>query len=97
MFGSLSKNVGSHNIHENQPLDVSWKSETIIVSACFNAGVRVHDVSDPFRPEEVAYYIPPVPRGADGVNINDVYVDENRLIYAIDRKKGGLYVLEMEL
>ena len=88
---------GSHNIHENQPLDVSWSSETIIVSACFNAGIRVHDISDPFRPEEVAYYIPPVPPGTDGVNINDVYVDENGLIYAIDRKKGGLYILEMEL
>lgn len=88
---------GSHNIHENQPLDTSWSSETIIVSACFNAGVRVHDISDPFRPEEVAYYIPPVPAGTDGVNINDVYVDENGLIYAIDRKKGGLYILEMEL
>ena len=88
---------GSHNIHENQPLDVSWKSDSIIVSACFNTGVRVHDISDPFRPEEVAYYIPPVPPGADGVNINDVYVDEDGLIYAIDRKTGGLYILEMEL
>jgi len=88
---------GSHNIHENQPLDVSWSSDTIIVSACFNAGVRVHDIRDPFRPDEVAYYIPPVPAGTNGVNINDVYVDENGLIYAIDRKKGGLYILEMEL
>ena len=58
---------------------------------------RSRSHSDPFRPEEVAYYIPPVPAGTDGVNINDVYVDENGLIYAIDRKKGGLYILEMEL
>ena len=27
--------------------------------------------------------------------INDVYVDENRLVYAADRFAGGLYVLEM--
>ena len=49
------------------------------------------------RPEEVAYYVPPVPEGANGVNMNDVYVDENGLIYAIDRVKGGLYILEMNL
>jgi hypothetical protein len=27
--------------------------------------------------------------------MNDVYVDENRLIYAIDRLSGGLYILEL--
>jgi hypothetical protein len=27
--------------------------------------------------------------------MNDVYVDENRTIYAIDRHVGGLYVLEL--
>ena len=29
--------------------------------------------------------------------INDVYVDENRLVYAVDRFAGGLYVLELTL
>jgi hypothetical protein len=88
---------GSHNIHENQPLPTSWASDTLVVGAYFSTGVRVHDISNPFRPEEVAYYIPPVPGGAKGVNINDVYVDENGLIYAIDRVKGGLYILEMRI
>ena len=88
---------GSHNIHENQPLSNSFQSESLIIGAYFNAGVRVHDISDPFRPEEVAFYIPPVPKGATGLNINDVYVDENRIVYAIDRSRGGLYVFEIEL
>ena len=44
----------------------------------------------------MAYYIPPVPPGVNGTNINDVYVDENALIYAIDRLAGGLYILEMD-
>ena len=57
--------------------------------------LKIHDISDPFRPEEVAYYVPPVPNGANGVNINDVYVDEKALVYAVDRVKGGLYILEM--
>ncbi len=96
-YGARGGRFGSHNLHENKPGPNSWRSETLIVGAYFNTGVRVHDISNPFRPEEVAYYIPPVPAGTDGVNINDVYVDENALVYAIDRKKGGLYILEMNV
>ena len=96
-FGARGGRFGSHNIHENQPSPTSLVSDTIIVGAYFNAGVRVHDISDPFRPEEIAYYIPPVAEGANGVHMNDVYVDENGLIYAIDRVKGGLYILELNV
>ena len=87
---------GAHNIHENQPLPTSWQSDRYIVGAYFNAGVRVHDLVDPFRPEEVAFYIPPGD-SERGININDVYVDERGLIYAIDRTGGGLFVLELDL
>jgi hypothetical protein len=31
----------------------------IVVTTWFNAGVRVHDISDPAQPREVAYFIPP--------------------------------------
>jgi hypothetical protein len=29
------------------------------------------------------------------VQINDVFVDERGIVYAVDRVSGGLYVLEM--
>jgi hypothetical protein len=29
--------------------------------------------------------------------MNDVYVDENQIVYAIDRFSGGLYILEMDI
>ena len=32
-----------------------------------------------------------------GMNLNDVYVDENRIVYAADRQWGGLYILELTL
>lgn len=88
---------GAHNIHLNKPLPTSWVSEDYVVGTFFGGGVRVYDLSDPFQPEEIAYYVPPPPEGMPHVQINDVYVDEGGLIYAVDRVKGGLYILEMEL
>ena len=88
---------GAHNLHENLPVPTSFSSDTLIFGTYFNAGVRVHDISDPFRPEEVAYFVPEEAHDERGININDVYVDENRLVYAIDRFKGGLYILELNV
>lgn len=96
-FGHRPGRFGAHNLHENRPGDNSWFSDTIIVGAYFNAGIRVHDITDPFRPEEIAYYVPPASDPEKGININDVFIDENRLLYAIDRFKGGLYILEMDI
>jgi hypothetical protein len=31
------------------------------------------------------------------VGINDVFVDENRTLYVVDRIKGGLYILELTI
>lgn len=87
---------GAHNIHENVPVPASWQSEEIIVGAFFNGGIRAYDIRNPFRPEEVGYLIPPAPPGspAGAIQMNDLYMDENGLIYAIDRFKGGLYIIE---
>jgi hypothetical protein len=88
---------GAHNIHENEPLPTSWFSDRYIVGSFFNGGVRVFDTADPLNPKEVAYYVSPTPEGAPSIQINDVYVDEQGLVYAIDRGGGGLYIFEMQL
>ncbi len=97
VFSQHGGRFGAHNIHENNPLPTAFQSETLIFGANFNAGVRVCDISNPFRPEEVGYFVPPPLPGssAGAAQINDVYVDENRTIYAIDRISGGLYILEL--
>jgi hypothetical protein len=58
------------------------------------AGARRLGVRD-----EAAYYVPAAPRGsrAGAAQINDVFVDERGIVYAVDRLAGGLYVLELTL
>ncbi len=89
---------GAHNLHENRP-GPAFRSSTLIFGAYFNGGVRVHDISNPFRPQEVAYCTPPTPKGSPtaSIQINDVYVDETEIVYVVDRYAGGLYVLELTL
>jgi hypothetical protein len=89
---------GAHNLHENRP-GPAFRSSTLLFGTYFNGGVRAHDISNPFQPREVAYYVPEAPAKSPtkSIQINDVFVDENRLIYAVDRFAGGLYVLEMTI
>ncbi len=87
---------GSHNLHENLPGPCSFRSETLIFGTFFNGGVRAFDLANPLQPKEVGYFVPGTPKLAPkgSAQINDVWVDENRLVYAVDRFGGGLYTLE---
>ena len=74
---------GAHNI---------WRGMTakdFVYVTWFNAGLRIVDISDPFRPQEVGYYVP-----AGAPQSNDVFVDERGLIYIADRCGGGLDIVE---
>jgi hypothetical protein len=88
---------GAHNLHENLPLPVSFQSDTLMIGTFFNGGVRVYDTTDPYRVEEVAYYVPGAPKlsPAGAIQLNDVFVDDRRIVYTVDRFGGGLYILEM--
>jgi hypothetical protein len=90
---------GAHNLHENPPASGAWRSEDVVLGTFFNAGVRAYDISDPYAPREIAYYVPPAPLGAPtgAIQLNDVFVDDRGLVYAVDRHAGGLYILEMNL
>jgi len=98
-FARRGGRYGAHNLHENLPVPGSWRSEDIIVGTFFNAGVRAFDVSNPWQPQELAYYVPGAPKlsPAGAIQINDCYVDDRRLVYAVDRFSGGLYILEMTI
>ncbi len=86
---------GPHNVHENPP--GSYQSEEVVFLTYFNAGLRVVDVSDPYAPAEIGWFVPPPPPGSPkgAPQINDVYVDRDGLVYCTDRYTGGLYILEL--
>ena len=88
---------GAHNIYENQPGPTCYFSDTLVFGTFFNGGVRVYDTTNPFQPQEVAYFVPQIPKGAASLGINDVYLDENGIMYVVDRIKGGLYILELSI
>ena len=98
-FGKRGGRYGAHNIHENYPGPCSWRSEEIIVGSFFNAGVRVFDISNQYQPREIAYYVPGAPplSASGAIQINDVFVDDRGIVYAVDRLIGGLYILEMNI
>jgi hypothetical protein len=98
-FRSRGGRFGAHNLHENPPVPGAWKSDTVVLGTFFNAGVRAYDISDPYAPREVAYFVPPRPEGSPvgSAQINDVFVDDRGIVFTVDRHAGGLYALEMKL
>jgi len=89
---------GSHNIHENVPVPTSFQSDQLIFGTFFNGGMRAFDISNAYQPKEVAAFVPPAPNGSKigAIQLNDVYVDENQIVYTVDRFSGGLYILECD-
>ncbi|MEJ0011741.1 MAG: hypothetical protein WDM94_03755 [Bauldia sp.] len=93
---------GPHNLWENRP--DAYQSSEIIFATYQNAGVRVFDIRNQFRPEEIAYFVPPPPaRSMDPrpgtskaiLHTCDVYVQPNGLMYITDFN-AGLYILEWD-
>jgi hypothetical protein len=90
---------GPHNIHENRP--GSFVSSDLIFATYQNAGVRVFDIRDQYRPNEVGAWVPPAPTGmmdhrpnrACVIQSADVFVDKSGLIYSTDYN-AGLFILE---
>ena len=68
---------------------------TLVYATWFAGGLRVLDLADPLLPVEVAHFMPEFPKGR-APQSNDVDVDENGLIYLLDRN-NGLDILEMHL
>jgi hypothetical protein len=72
---------------------------TLLFVAYFNAGLRVVEISDPYHPREVGFYIPDLVGSSTGrekkfIQTNDVDLDYRGLIYISDRAGNGMHILE---
>jgi len=96
-FARRGGRFGAHNLWENLPKEGCWKSDRIVLGTFFNGGLRAYDTSNPYQPAEVAYFVPQVANAPTGAcQINDVFVDDRGIVFAVDRHIGGLYALEMD-
>jgi hypothetical protein len=85
---------GPHNLHENRA--GSYRSERLLFATYFNAGLRVYDVADPASPREVAHWVSEPAPGQGAAQANDLFVDDDGLVWVTDRVGGGIFVLAPE-
>ena len=62
----------------------------------FSGGLRAIDISNPYQPKEVGYYVPLPGKGQKVVMSNDVFRRDDGLLFLVDRY-DGLEILESEL
>ena len=97
-FDALCKQggrFGAHNIAQNRPDPTARTLRNTVVGTFFNGGVRAYSIADPHDPKEIGFIVdaPPSGNSSHSIQMNDVYVDENGLIYANDRFSGGLDII----
>lgn len=71
----------------HQPQEQLYGSNILCVT-WFGGGLRVLDLSNPYAPAEVGYYVPRPGKGQRRVVSNDVFVAPDGLIYLVDRLNG---------
>jgi hypothetical protein len=92
-YCNLGGKFGPHNMHENRR---GFESSEIIFVTYQNAGLRVFNIANPFRPEEIAAFVPSPPPGLAPprpIASADVFVDRRGLVYLTDAV-CGLHILE---
>ncbi len=94
---------GPHNLHEPMS-NKTWieNNPNRVYDCYFHAGLRVYDISDPYVPKEIAYFIPPNPEELcfelEMANpplgtAEDCVVDDRGYIY-VNTMHDGVYILK---
>ena len=67
---------------------------TVIPFAWFAQGLRLLDIADPFAPEEVGFYEPDAPPGAELSSSNDVTIDDRGICLPDRPHQRGVDIIE---
>jgi hypothetical protein len=88
---------GAHNLHEYPPDAGALRSFDLVAGAFFGLGIAVYDFSSPLRPRELGRFTPGTAgEGQVTGQLNDVFIDDRSVVYAVDRRTDSCYVLEIE-
>ena len=87
-LSKIDDRFGPHQPHE----DVNLKDD-LIYAAWFGAGLRIINISNPYTPKEVGFFLPEC-EDQKMIQTNDVFVDDRGLVYIIDRLNRGLDILK---
>ena len=90
---------GAHNIHENTPApDFVAIGPDHPRHLLQRRPARLRHLQR--LPAEGSRHLRPAGAGAvasiNSIQLNDVFVDERKIVYTVDRFSGGLYILEMD-
>ncbi|MBI2541059.1 MAG: hypothetical protein HYW04_14900 [Deltaproteobacteria bacterium] len=83
--GRFGAHQPAEQVHGNT-LYVTW----------FSGGLRAVDISNPYLPKEVGFYIPLPGKGQKSVQSNDVFHRKDGMLFLIDRL-DGLEILESQI
>lgn len=88
---------GPHNQHHHQHQHHLLQDPNHVYLTYFNAGLRLFDTTDPYYPEEIAWFVPPDPASRKGpqpsaeplvAQSEDVLVDARGYAYFTDKNMG---------
>jgi len=107
--GNFCERGGRFGAHSsNESMAPVFRGKLAFVTF-FNAGVRAIDIRNPYRPREVASFIPPITEATDkrcirgsnppqckvAIQTNNVETDDRGYIYIVDRANTGMHILEL--
>jgi hypothetical protein len=107
--GNFCSRGGRFGAHASQESMSPIYYKRLMFFSWFNAGVRVVDVRNPYKPKEVGFYIPAKTAKTDlrcadeekktdcvpVIQTNNVEVDDRGYIYIVDRANTGMHILEL--
>jgi hypothetical protein len=98
-YAGKGGHFGPHNLHENRP--DTFISDTLIFATYQNAGVRAFNLTNPYRPNQVAALVPaapqtlmdPRPNRPTVIQTADVTVTTDGIVFTTDYN-AGLHVAQ---